>query len=71
MSIAEEELARIKREISIVRLVEARGVKLTGSGDNLLGLCPFHADKTPSLVVSPAKNVYHCMGCLLYTSRCV
>jgi len=62
MSIAEEELARIKREISIVRLVEARGVKLTGSGDNLLGLCPFHADKTPSLVVSPAKNVYHCMG---------
>ena len=37
-------------------------MKLTGSGDNLLGLCPFHADKTPSLVVSPAKNVYHCMG---------
>ena len=59
MSIAEEELARIKREISIVRLVEARGVKLTGSGDNLLGLCPLHDDKTPSLVVSPAKNVYH------------
>lgn len=62
MSIPEEELARIKRDISIVRLVEARGVKLSGSGDNLLGLCPLHDDKTPSLVVSPQKNVYHCLG---------
>ena len=62
MSIPEEELSRLKREISIVRLVEARGVKLSGSGDNLLGRCPFHDDKTASLVVSPQKNVYHCMG---------
>ena len=68
-----DELERIKRDISLVRLVEAYGVKLSGQGDNLIGLCPLHEDHDPSLVVSPAKNVWHCLGacqtgCLLYTS---
>ncbi len=62
MSIPEAELARLKRDISIVRLVEAHGVKLSGQGDNLIGLCPLHPDKSPSLVLSPAKNVWHCLG---------
>ena len=57
-----DELERLKREISIVRLVEARGVKLSGSGDNLVGLCPFHDDREPSLVLSPSKNLWHCLG---------
>ena len=57
-----EELERIKREISLVRLVEACGVKLSGNGDNLIGLCPLHPDRSPSLVVSPSKNVFHCLG---------
>lgn len=60
--IPESELLRLKRDISLVRLVEGRGVKLRGQGDNLLGLCPFHDDKEPSFVVSPAKNVWHCLG---------
>ena len=60
--IPEEEVDRIKREVSIVSLVESRGVKLTGHGDNLIGLCPLHDDHTPSLVVSPAKGVWHCLG---------
>jgi DNA primase len=64
MRIPEEEIERIKREVSIVRLVEAKGVKLSGHGDNLMGLCPLpgHNDKNPSLVVSPSKNVFHCLG---------
>lgn len=56
------ELDALKRDISILRLVESRGVKLRGRGDNLMGLCPFHDDKEPSLVVSPKKNVWHCLG---------
>ena len=56
------ELERIKRDVSIVQLVEARGVKLSGSGDNLMGLCPFHDDRSPSLCISPSKNVFHCLG---------
>lgn len=60
--IPKSELDALKRDVSLVRLVEARGVLLRGQGDNLLGLCPFHDDKEPSLVVSPSKNVWHCLG---------
>ena len=60
--IPEHEVERLKREVSVQRLAEARGIKLTRQGANLLGRCPFHADRTPSLVVTPAKNLWHCMG---------
>jgi DNA primase catalytic core len=60
--VPEEEVARIKREVSVERLAEARGVKLQRHGADLLGLCPFHDDKEPSLVISPKKNLWHCLG---------
>src|SRR5688500_9600016 len=60
--IPEQEIERLKREISLVRLAEARGVSLSKSGDNLLGLCPFHDDREPSLVITPDKNLWHCLG---------
>ncbi|MGH8228505.1 MAG: toprim domain-containing protein [Steroidobacteraceae bacterium] len=61
--IPEHELERLKREVSVVRLVEAAGIVLKkhGAGD-LVGRCPFHEDRTPSLVVTPAKNLWHCLG---------
>ncbi len=43
--------------------MEAAGIALRKSGKDKLGLCPFHADGEPSLVVSPAKNLWHCFSC--------
>jgi len=54
---------RIKREVSIQRLAEARGIKLHRSGRSLMGLCPFHDDRNPSLSIDPVKNEWHCFGC--------
>ena len=53
---------RIKREISIQRLAEAQGIKLRRSGKELIGLCPFHQDRNPSLNIDPVQNVWHCKG---------
>jgi DNA primase len=60
--IQSEELERMKAEISLERLAEAKGVKLKKHGENLLGLCPFHEDHDPSLVITPSKNLWHCLG---------
>ncbi|MFQ5767061.1 MAG: CHC2 zinc finger domain-containing protein, partial [Acidobacteriota bacterium] len=60
--IPESEIGRLKCEVSVERLAEARGVKLERHGADLLGLCPFHDDHEPSLVITPAKNLWHCLG---------
>jgi DNA primase catalytic core len=60
--IPEDEVERLKREVSVQRLAEARGIKLRRLGADLQGLCPFHDDKTPSLIITPKKNLWHCMG---------
>ena len=52
----------LKSEIAIERLAEARGVVFERRGQDLHGRCPFHEDKTPSLVVTPSKNLWHCLG---------
>lgn len=62
--IADDEIERIKAKVSLVRLVESSGVKLSRKGkDELVGLCPFHEEGTPSLSVSVSKNLFHCFGC--------
>ena len=43
--------------------IVGRHVALRKGGANLLGLCPFHGEKSPSFTVSPAKQFYHCFGC--------
>ena len=60
--IPESEIERLKATVAVQRLVEARGIDLVRHGADWIGRCPFHADKTPSLVVSPAKNLWHCLG---------
>ena len=57
-----EVVERLKADISVQRLAEARGVAFKKHGSDLIGRCPFHDDKTPSLVVTPAKNLWHCLG---------
>ncbi len=60
--IPDEVVERVKREVSLARLVELAGVELARQGKDLVGCCPFHEDRSPSLVVSPEKNLWHCMG---------
>lgn len=62
--IPDAEIDRIKRETDLAALVRSRGVDLKPHGTgNLVGTCPFHEDKEPSFIVTPAKGLYHCMGC--------
>ena len=60
--IPDQVVERLKTDIAVERLAEARGVELKRRGADLIGRCPFHDDKTPSLVITPAKNLWHCLG---------
>jgi DNA primase len=60
--IPEAEIERLKAEVSVQRLAEARGIKLERRGADLIGLCPFHEDHNPSLIITPAKNLWNCLG---------
>ena len=53
----------IKRTTDIVRVIENYGVALKKTGQDHVGLCPFHEDKKPSLQVSASKGLWHCMAC--------
>lgn len=55
-------LEEIQRRVSILDLVSTY-VRLKKQGRNYVGLCPFHAEKTPSFSVSPEKGLFHCFGC--------
>jgi len=60
--IPDDELDRLKTEVSLQRLAEGMGITLKRHGADLIGLCPFHDDHDPSLVISPKNNLWHCLG---------
>jgi DNA primase len=55
-------IAALKAGMSVQSLAEASGVVFRRQGADLVGRCPFHEDHTPSLVLTPAKNLWHCFG---------
>ena len=59
----EEQIERIKQDISLLRLVESQGYALSKQGKDYAVSCPFHEEKTPSCIISPKSNLYHCFGC--------
>ncbi|MGH2447529.1 MAG: CHC2 zinc finger domain-containing protein, partial [Chloroflexota bacterium] len=62
--IADTELERLKREVSLVRLIEGQGHRLVSQGKDLACRCPWHeGDETPSCIVTPKSNLWHCFGC--------
>jgi DNA primase len=60
--ITQDSISRVI-DASVVEEVVGDFVSLKRRGVNLLGLCPFHDEKTPSFTVSPAKGIYKCFGC--------
>ncbi|HHT78490.1 MAG TPA: toprim domain-containing protein [Actinobacteria bacterium] len=61
-SIKDGEVAELKQNTDIISIV-SNYVSLKKSGKNFMGLCPFHKEKTPSFVVDPQTQLYHCFGC--------
>jgi DNA primase len=60
--ISQEKIAEIRNRASIVEVISDY-VTLKKAGRNHMGLCPFHAEKSPSFTVSEEKSIYHCFGC--------
>jgi DNA primase len=54
--------AEVKNKLSVVDVV-GESVSLKKAGTTYKGLCPFHGEKTPSFVVTPARDSWHCFGC--------
>ena len=55
-------VAELLSRVDIVDVI-GRHVQLKKGGANLMGLCPFHGEKSPSFSVSPSKQFYYCFGC--------
>ena len=62
MPITNESKEALKASVDIVDVI-ASSLELRKSGANYTACCPFHGEKTPSFVVSPSKQIYHCFGC--------
>ena len=60
--IPEEIITKIRGSQDIVEVI-SRHISLKKTGQNYTGRCPFHSEKTPSFVVSPGKQIFHCFGC--------
>ena len=60
--IPEHIIDELRSRADIVEII-GESVLIKKRGQNYIGLCPFHTEKTPSFTVSPEKQIYHCFGC--------
>ncbi len=60
--ITKDSIENLKTHLDIVDIV-SQFIELKKSGANFKACCPFHQEDTPSMVVSPAKQIFHCFGC--------
>ncbi|MBP9814473.1 DNA primase [Candidatus Woesebacteria bacterium] len=56
------DIDEIKTRLNIVDIISER-IPVKKAGRNLKALCPFHGEKTPSFVISPDRQTFHCFGC--------
>jgi DNA primase len=62
--IPDTDIEQLKRNVSILHVCAAHGIELAHHGTaDYVGRCPFHEEDEPSFIVTPAKNLFHCMGC--------
>ena len=62
MKYSDEIIQRVKDATDIVAVISEH-VPLKKAGSSYKGLCPFHSEKSPSFMVSPSRNSFHCFGC--------
>jgi len=60
--IKKESIENLKNHLDVVDVV-SQFIEIKKSGANFKACCPFHGESTPSFVISPAKQIYHCFGC--------
>lgn len=59
-----DDVAKVRERLDIVALI-SEYIPVKKMGRNFKALCPFHTEKTPSFVVSPERQIWHCFGCNL------
>jgi len=60
--IAKSSIENLKNNLDVVDII-SQFVQVKKAGANFKACCPFHGEKTPSFVISPSKQIYHCFGC--------
>lgn len=60
--IKKESIENLKNHLDVVDVI-SQFIEIKKAGANFKACCPFHGEQTPSFVISPAKQIYHCFGC--------
>lgn len=61
--LSDDEVSRLKNNVSLLRLAESQGHELKREGKDYVMCCPFHQEKTASMKITPDKNLFNCFGC--------